>query len=63
MRKAKFLQSFTLYIKRQEIYPKAAADAVITDLQLLVNEGLITRIARYDTNPANNPQPPPRSEA
>jgi hypothetical protein len=44
------------------VYPKAQATALVADLQPLVDEGLITRIAQYDTNPANNPQPPARPE-
>jgi hypothetical protein len=26
----------------------------------LVGAGLVTRLAKHDTNPANNPQPPKR---
>jgi hypothetical protein len=59
-KKAKYLQSFTFYIEGQEVYPKAQAAALVADLQPLVDKELITRIAQYDTNPANNPQPPPR---
>jgi hypothetical protein len=59
-KKAKYLQVFTFYIDGQEVYPKARAEALVTDLQPLVDAGLITRIAQYDTNPANNPQPPAR---
>ena len=59
-KKTKYLQVFTLYIDGQEVYPKAQAAALVADLQPLVDEGLITRIAQYDTNPANNPQPPAR---
>ena len=49
------------FLYRGSVYPKAQAAALVADLQPLVNEGLITRIAQYDTNPANNPQPPARS--
>ena len=59
-KKEKYLRSFSFYIEEQEVYPKAQAAALVADLQPLVNEGLITRIAQYDTNPANNPQPPAR---
>jgi hypothetical protein len=59
-KKAKYLQVFTLYIDGQEVYPKARAEALVADLQPLVDAGQITRIAQYDTNPANNPQPPAR---
>jgi len=37
------------------------ADALEQDLQPLAASGLITRLAKYDSNPANNPQPPQRS--
>jgi hypothetical protein len=57
-KKEKYLKSFTVYVRGQEVYAKAAADALETDLQSLAASGLITRIAKYDTNPANNPQPP-----
>jgi hypothetical protein len=59
-KKAKYLKSFTLYIDGDEVYPKAKADALEADLQPLVGCGLVTRLAKHDTNPANNPQPPAR---
>jgi len=52
------LKSFTVYVEDREIYAKEIADAVETDLQPLAASGLIARISKYDTNPANNPQPP-----
>jgi hypothetical protein len=57
----KYLRSFTLYVDDQEVYAKEVADALEIDLQPLVAHGLITRLSKYDTNPANNPQPPKRS--
>ena len=60
-KKGKYLQVFTFYIEGHEVYPKARAEALVADLQPLVNAGLITRVAQYDTNPAKNPQPPARS--
>jgi hypothetical protein len=45
----------------QEVYAKEIADALERDLQPLADGGLITRLTKYDTNPANNPQPPQRS--
>jgi hypothetical protein len=45
----------------REVYAKEIADALEADLQPLANTGLIARISKYDTNPANNPQPPERS--
>jgi hypothetical protein len=44
----------------RDIYAKEVADALEADLQPLVTSGVIKRISKYDTNPANNPQPPQR---
>ena len=60
-KKEKYLKSFTLYVSEREVYTKEIADALEADLQPLGNSGLITRISKYDTNPANNPQPPRRA--
>jgi hypothetical protein len=59
-KKAKYLKSFTLYVDGEEVYATEKADALELDLRPLVDSGLILRLARYDTNPANNPQPPAR---
>jgi hypothetical protein len=52
------LKSFTLYVDGNEVYAKPLADAIESDLQPLVSDKLITRVSKYDTNPANNPQAP-----
>jgi len=57
-KKAKHLRSFTLYVKGQEVYSKAEADALEADLKPLVDGSLIERLSKHDTNPAHNPQPP-----
>jgi hypothetical protein len=57
-KKAKYLKSFTLYIDGDEVYPKALADTLEGDLRPLLDTGLIARLSKHDTNPANNPQPP-----
>src|SRR5215475_6098229 len=57
-KKEKYLKSFTLYVDGREVYAKEIADALAADLQPLARSGLITRLSKYDTNPANNPQPP-----
>jgi hypothetical protein len=57
-KKEKYLKSFTLYVDDREVYPKDIADALETNLQPLAAVGFITRLSKYDTNPANNPQPP-----
>jgi hypothetical protein len=59
-KKAKYLKSFTLYVDGEEVYAKDKADALEADLQPLVGGALVTRLAKHDTNPANNPQPPAR---
>lgn len=58
-KKAKYLKSFTLYVDGDEVYARDKADALERDLQPLVG-GLVRRLAKHDTNPANNPQPPER---
>jgi hypothetical protein len=57
-KKEKYLKSFTVYVDGREVYDREIADAVEADLQPLASSGLIVRISKYDTNPANNPQPP-----
>ena len=59
-KKEKYLKSFALYVNDREVYAKEIADALEADLQPLATSGLVTRISKYDTNPANNPQPPQR---
>jgi hypothetical protein len=59
-KKEKYLKSFTVYVDGREVYDREIADAVEADLQPLASDGLIARISKYDTNPANNPQPPKR---
>ncbi len=60
-KKEKYLKSFTIYVEDQEVYRKEIADPLEADLQPLAARGLITRLSKYDTNPANKPQPPQRS--
>ena len=59
-KKAKHLKSFTLYVNGDEVYAKGIADALESELQPMIASGLITRISKHSTNPAENPQPPPR---
>ena len=61
IKKAKYVESFSLYVDDQEVYAKEIADALETDLMPLVNSALIKRLSRHDSNPANNPQPPTRT--
>jgi hypothetical protein len=57
-KKAKYLESFTLYVGGAEVYPGDAADALEADLVPLVGGTLIKRMSKHDTNPARNPQMP-----
>ena len=57
-KKAKHLKSFTFYAEGKEVYAKAEADALEADLLPLVGGGVITKVSKHDTNPANNPQAP-----
>ena len=57
--RAKHVKTFALHVSGNEIYAKETADALEADLQPLVGGGLVTRMSKHDTNPANNPQVPP----
>jgi hypothetical protein len=59
-KKAKYLKSFTLSVGGEEVYDQVPADALEADLRPLVGGRLVTRLAKHDTNPAHNPQPPQR---
>ncbi|HEX7910748.1 MAG TPA: hypothetical protein VF534_22015 [Paraburkholderia sp.] len=59
-KKAKYLQSMTVYVNGDEVYSKEVADSMEAELSRLVSEEGIRRVLRFDTNPANNPQPPAR---
>jgi hypothetical protein len=59
-KKAKYLKSFTLYVDGDEVYAKDKADSLEAELRPLVGGRLVTRLAKHDTNPAHNPQPPAR---
>jgi hypothetical protein len=56
----KSVKSFTVYVDGRQVY-KEIADGIEAGLQPLASNGLIARISKYDTNSANNPQPPERS--
>ena len=63
-KKAKYLRSFTIYVTGEEIYDRHVADAMETELLELADENGtqsgIERVSKFDTNPANSPQPPRR---
>ena len=59
-KKAKYIRSFSIHVDGAEVYPGDRADALERDLRPLVGGPAVSALARHDTNPANNPQPPER---
>ena len=57
-KKAKYLRSFTVYVNGDEVYGKEIADNIETELLKLVDANGVQRVHKFDTDPANNPQPP-----
>jgi hypothetical protein len=57
-KKAKYLRSFTVYVNDADVYAADIADALQAGLSALADTSGIERVSRFDTNPANNPQPP-----
>ncbi len=53
-KRAKHIQAFAVRVHDAEVYGREAADALEADLRGLVGGGVVTRISRHDTNPANN---------
>jgi hypothetical protein len=58
VKEAKYTKSFTLYVGGDEVYAKDKAEALEADLQPLVGGPIVAKMFKYDTNPANSPQPP-----
>ena len=62
----KYIKSFSLHVDGEMVYEKAKADDLEADLQPLLEIGgaswqkemLITKMFKYNTNPANQIQPP-----
>ena len=50
----KHKKAFALRVSGEEVYAKETADALEAALKPLVGGGLIERMSRHDTNPANN---------
>lgn len=57
-KRARYLRSFTVYVGGEQVYPQAVADALERDLRALVDQHGIVALSKFDTNPANSPQPP-----
>lgn len=57
-KRAKYTKIFTIYVRGEEVYEKSSAEALEQELQPLVGGSVIEDLAKYDSNPANNPQVP-----
>lgn len=57
-KKAKYTKTFTIYVRGEEVYEQSSAEALEQELQPLVGGSVIEDLAKYDSNPANNPQVP-----
>jgi hypothetical protein len=53
-RRLKHKKAFALRVSGQEVYAKETADALEAALRPLLGAGLVERMSRHDTNPANN---------
>ena len=52
--------AFAFYYKEEQVYPKKIAEKLHNDLLVLYKTGVIEELRLIDTNPNNNPQPPPK---
>ena len=59
-KRAKYLKSFAVYVRGEEVYERESADSLYARLTALAGQVGIENVSRFDTNPANNPQPPVR---
>ena len=57
VKKTKYLKSFTVYVRDEQLYEKAIADRIENKI-LSLNCKCILKVNKYDSNPKNNPQPP-----
>jgi dihydroxy-acid dehydratase len=57
-KRARYLRSFTVYAGGDQVYPRELAEALESELRVLVDHEAILSLSKFDTNPANNPQPP-----
>ncbi|WP_322045356.1 hypothetical protein [Paraburkholderia sp. J67] len=62
-KKAKYLKSFTVYVDGEPVYDSETADWLYARLSALADKAGIESVSRFDTNPANNPQPPASQSA
>ena len=53
-KRSKHMRAFAMHVSGREVYPEETADALEAALRPLVGGGLVERMSRHDTNPANN---------
>ena len=56
----KHSEAFAFYYKEEQVYSKKIAEKLHNDLLVLYDVGEIKELRLIDTNPDNNPQPPPQ---
>lgn len=60
-KKEQYAPRYTIYADGgKETYSKEVADAVETDMKALIDQGIVAKVDKFDTDPANNPQAPSR---
>ena len=57
-KKQKHLKSFAFYRNDNQVYERALAETIYSELLPLADNGTIDEVKLIDSNPANNPQPP-----
>ena len=57
-KKQKHLKSFAFYRNNDQVYERALAETIYSELLPLADNGTIDEVKLIDSNPANNPQPP-----
>ncbi len=57
-KKQKHLKSFAFYRNDDQVYEKALAETIYSELLPLADNGTIDEVKLIDSNPVNNPQPP-----
>ena len=57
-KKQKHLKSFAFNRDDDQVYEKALAETIYSELLPLADNGTIDEVKLIDSNPANNPQPP-----
>jgi hypothetical protein len=57
-KEAKYIKIFTIYVRGEEVYDQEIAEKLEVELKPMVGGPVVEKLSKYDSNPANNPQPP-----